>query len=83
MMKSSYRAMHAYACRRCKACQAEGRPSKTSLLLSLIVVILDAKLRYFVPEHMVSASAYFYICIFVVPSLGHQQHWTPVVGVQC
>ena len=38
------------------------------------------KLRYYVPEHMVTASAYFYICIFVVPSLGHQQHWTPVGG---
>lgn len=60
--------------------KAEGCPSKTSLRLCLKVVIVHRKLRYYVPEHMVTASAYFYICIFVVPSLGHQQHWTPVGG---
>lgn len=61
--------------------KAEGCPSKNILAaLPESGDFSHRKLRYYVPEHMVTASAYFYICIFVVPSLGHQQHWTPVGG---
>ena len=79
MMNSKYRAMLSAGVR---YVSKSWRMSKQNILAASPESgdFSHRKLRYYVPEHMVTASAYFYICIFVVPSLGRQQHWTPVGG---